>query len=69
MYLKKMHAKRTKKSLYGGEPMTWWGGLRIFQMGGGQASMGGDKGPMGGGGPPPIPPPYWETLRGCIGKR
>ena len=40
---------------YGGGPWAWWGGTQAFLDGGGQASMGGDKGPMGGG-PPPSPP-------------
>ena len=50
-----MCMKRAKNFGYGGGPMARWGGTDNFHDGGGQAFMGGDKGPMGGG-PPPSPP-------------
>ena len=43
-----MRAKRAKNFGYGGGPMARWGGTDNFLDGGGQAFMGGDKGPMGG---------------------
>ena len=39
----------------GGDQGLYGGGTQDFLDGGGQASMGGDEGPMGGG-PPPSPP-------------
>ena len=56
-----MRAKRAEIFWYGGGPMAWWGGTQDSPDGGGQASMGGDKGQMGGG--PPHPP---HTGKPCI---
>ena len=46
---------------YGGGPMAWWGGIKDFPDGGGQASMGGTRVWWGG---PPHPPPHLVTLMG-----
>ena len=55
------HEARRKILKMGGDQWLDGGGLRIFLMGGGQASMGGDKGLIGG---VPPSPPHLVTLCG-----